>query len=171
MRFNYTPFIALVIFTLSIASCTTNYYVVRHAEKTNAPQNPPLSQAGLDRAVDLKEFLEDKGVDNIYVSQLTRTQQTAQPTANSTGITPVVFNVPTQNQALINQLQTHTDNRTILVVNHSNTVPNIVDALMQSPQGIVIPESDYDNLYHVRIKRFGSPKYKLTQLTFGQPTN
>ena len=151
--------------------CTTNYYVVRHAEKANSSSNTPLSAAGLQRAEDLKDYLADKGIDNIYTSQYLRTQQTAAPTANQFGLTAVEYDVPAELSNLITKLKSHGDNRSVLVVNHSNTVPVIIDSLMKSPQGITISETDFDNIYKVKVSRFLSVNRSLIQGTYGQPTN
>jgi broad specificity phosphatase PhoE len=156
---------------LSISSCTTHYYIVRHAEKANSTSDTPLSSAGETRANDLKDFLADKNIKNIYVSNYQRTQQTAQPTADANNIVPVIYNAPGEFDQLITRLKSHGDNRSILVVNHSNSVPQIVDSLMKAPQGIVIPESDFDNIYHVKVSRALSVNRRLFRLTYGQPTN
>ncbi len=167
----HTTILVIVIFIVGLSSCTTHYYIVRHAEKANSTSNTPLSGAGETRADDLRDYLADKGIDNIYVSQYLRTQQTAEPTATLTGLTHVVYDVPSQSANLITQLKTHGDNRSILVVNHSTTVPNIIDELMNAPQGIVIQESEFDNIYHVRVKRCLSTTRHFNQINYGQPTN
>ena len=153
---------------LFLSSCTTNFYIVRHAEKANATPDTALSAAGFQRAQDLADYLSDKGIDNVYTSQYLRTQQTAQPTADAAGKVPVVYEIHAQFDDMITQLKSHKDNRSILVVNHSNTVPDIIDALMESPQGIVIPENDFDNIYHVKIKRATNSVRIFTPLTYGQ---
>ena len=160
-----------VLITIFLFSCTTNYYIVRHAEKANSTLDTPLSSAGFNRADDLRDYLTGKGIDNIYISQYLRTRQTAQPTADHFGLTPVDYDVPSEFPNLITKLKTHGDNRSILIVNHSNTVPVIIDSLMKSPQGITIPESDFDNIYKVTVSRFLSVNRTFSQATYGQPTN
>ena len=160
-----------LIFSLALSACTTNLYFVRHAEKADASPNTALSTAGHQRAEDLRDFMEARSIDNIYTSNYLRTQQTAQPTIDALNITPVIYQQPAQFQELIDQLKAHRDNRSVLVVHHSNTVPVLIDELMEASQGIVIPESDYDNIYHIKIKRTNGESRVLQHFTYGQITN
>ncbi len=151
------------IILLTISSCSCTYYVVRHADKG---ADGLLTQDGFDRADDLWQELADKKIDAIYTTQVQRTQQTAQTVVDSTGLTPIViqsFNTPD----LISNLR-GTSKKSILVVGHSNTVPVIVDSLMVSPQGIVIPETDYDNLFIIKVSRGTSISRRLTRATYGE---
>lgn len=156
---------------LTLSSCNTHYYVVRHAEKASSAPNTPLSNDGFMRAEALWSELEDKGINRIYVSNYIRTQQTAQPTADATGITPQIFQAPGEMDQLIQQLKSQGNKKKVLVVSHSNLVPIIVDSLMKSPQGITIPESDFDNLFHIHVHKGLGVRRTLYQLTYGQPTS
>ena len=75
----------LGLMTISCTS-TSRIYVVRHAERgTPAPgsnmaaNNPPLSEAGEQRAQALKGLLQDKKVAYIFSTNTVRTMSTAQP--------------------------------------------------------------------------------------------
>ena len=64
---------------------TTTIYLVRHAEKiTDNPQeqDPGLTAAGLKRANDLKQFLQDVPIDAFFSTPYKRTQLTLAPLAN-----------------------------------------------------------------------------------------
>lgn len=122
-------------------------FIVRHAEKAadGDATNPPLSPAGEKRAEQLLAVLNDAGVEAVYATEFTRTQQTAAPFARAKGIEVSV--VPAKDTAaLVNRLKTTKGNA--LVVAHSNTIPEIIRAL-----GIGVPvtlgEHDYDNLFVV----------------------
>jgi len=50
-------YLTLLLF-LFLGSCTTNFYVVRHAEKSSYPkENPELTEEGKDRAERLRVIL------------------------------------------------------------------------------------------------------------------
>ena len=154
-----------------LSSCSyTYYYVVRHAEKTLNDCNAPLkSPEGFNRANALRDTLLHKGIDSIFVSTCLRTQQTAQPLATALGINMIQFDVA-NNTALIDRLK-KIRGKDILVVGHTNTVPAVVLAL----SGVSInpiSDSDYDNLYIIRIRRFlWTTTRSLQQTTYGAPTN
>src|SRR5687768_13565710 len=84
------------IIALFLISCkATTYYVVRHAEKetTNTmTSDVPLSEEGKQRAVALKDILQNQKVSQIYSTNYIRTKTTAQPLADALGITIQTYN-------------------------------------------------------------------------------
>jgi broad specificity phosphatase PhoE len=163
----FKSLLVISICLITLSSCTTTYYISRHAEKANSSGNTPLSTAGFARADALRDTLINKGIDNIFVSTALRTQQTAAPTAQAISITPVIEG---STQDLIQRLKNMRDQRQVLVVGHSNTVPQIIDALMDSPQNIQISENEFDNLFIIRVARNVSINRTLLQRTYGVPT-
>jgi broad specificity phosphatase PhoE len=122
-------------------------FLVRHAEKADASagdaKDPELSEPGRSRAESLARTLQDAGITSIYVTELKRTQQTAEPLARSASIKPTV--VPArETAALVARLKDNTGNA--LVVGHSNTVPDIIKTL-GAPEAITLDETEYDNLW------------------------
>jgi broad specificity phosphatase PhoE len=140
--------------------------LVRHAERAaQAGNDPPLSMAGEERAETLAHVAGDAGVSAVFVSEFQRTQQTAAPLAMALGLTPI--EIPAADvAALVTEIRGRRGS-TILVVGHSNTVPQIIDEL---GGGIVpaIAENEFDNLYVLFIPRWGSPR--LVRLKYGEPT-
>ena len=118
--------------------------VVRHAEKaTDDPTDPNLSEAGRQRAQDLVNAAAAAEVSAIYTTQYKRTQQTAQPLADRLHLTLTKLEVTKENSAgygalLAKELRTKHAGHTVLVVGHSNSVPQIVEAL----SGTKIPPFD-----------------------------
>lgn len=160
----------LFIVITSLASCSNYYYIVRHAEKTNSNCPAPLAADGFTRANVLRDTLQGKGIDSIFVSTCLRTQQTAQPLATLLNITPIEIE-PTDAaaQSLVPRLK-RIGGKQVLVVGHGNSVPIIVLGL--SGKTIAsIPDSDYDNLYIVKRKTFIWTTKTLTHVTYGAPTN
>lgn len=157
--------------TAPIAASGTTVVVVRHAEKsTDDPRDPSLSAAGQQRARDLGVALKDAGVTDIYVTQYKRTRQTAEPLAQATGASIVerpinAANSATYAQDLAHEILTRSGGKSVLVVGHSNTVPDIVKAL----SGSAVPpitDPEYDHIFVVTIPATGSPR--VMQLRFGR---
>jgi broad specificity phosphatase PhoE len=146
----------------------TTVILVRHAEKKIEPNNPDpdLSPAGQARALELVRMLGGAGLNAIYGTQYKRTQQTAKPLADNLGL-PVNVIDAKKTQDLVNSIRTTNRGQTILVVGHSNTVPEIVTALGGGsvPE---IPDSDYDNMFIVTIYKSGSAK--VTRIKYGGPS-
>jgi phosphohistidine phosphatase SixA len=159
---------SLIIATLLLifSSCsTTTYYVVRHAEKLNNTQDPPLNDAGFARAKVLSDTLRNKNINMIFTSELIRTKQTAEPTARRLEITPVIVQA-SETGELVNRLK-RLKGKNILVVRHSNELQQIVNAL--SPNDTIQPVNHEYNLLFVVKKKdvLGQKKYVLSRLTYG----
>lgn len=130
----------------------TTFVIVRHAEKaTDDPRDPSLSEAGHARAQALARVLADEPLSAAYATRYRRTQQTAAPTASAHGINVSTYEAALPAAQLAMQLRaTHATGGAVLVVGHSNTVPEIAAALSgQSTDAM--PESEFDRLYRVRI--------------------
>ena len=149
-------------------SATTTVILVRHAEKAAAPAaDPPLTPAGETRARALLDAVRDAGVGAIITTQFERTRATAAPTASALGITPEVVAAAgrTHAQDVVAAIRKHAG-QTVLVVGHSNTVPDIIGIL-----GAAVPpicDAEYDNLYVVVLPSSGNTK--LIRTKFGERT-
>jgi broad specificity phosphatase PhoE len=154
-------------------AAVTTVVVVRHAEKSaDDPRDPSLTAAGEERARGLAAVLADAGVSAIYTTQYKRNRQTAAPIAEKLGIPVTQRPVDATNSVsyasdLAREILSRNSGKTVLVVGHSNTVPDIVKALSgRSIPSISDPE--YDHIFIVEIPASGAPR--LLQLRFGQPT-
>jgi phosphohistidine phosphatase SixA len=156
-----------------VAALGTTIVAVRHAEKsTDDPKDPSLSEAGQQRARDLSVVLKDAGVTDVYVTQYKRTRQTAEPLAQASGISIVerpinATNSATYAQDLAREILTRSAGKSVLIVGHSNTVPDIVKAL----SGSAVPpigDAEYDHIFVVTVPAVGAPR--VMQLRFGRPT-
>lgn len=156
--------LALALLTLAFllqpASAQSTIFLVRHAEKAvgGDARDPDLSPAGHERAQALASILKDAGISAIFVTDLKRTQQTAEPFAKASNITPTI--VPAKETgALVARLKATSGNA--LVVGHSNTIPDILAALgISDPPEIA--DEDYDNLFLVTL----SAQPRLLRLHF-----
>jgi len=152
-------FTALLLTAASAAAQTTTVILVRHAEKEAAPENdPPLTDAGRARAEAIRELLKDAGISVIYSTPTARTVQTAQPLATAIGVqiteTPIRGGLQAYLNALAAKIRSENRGQTVLVVGHSNTVPQTVAAL-GAPAVPEIADPEYDGLYIVTIPAEG----------------
>ena len=123
-------------------------FLVRHAEKASTAANAPLSPEGEKRAECLAATLKDAGIKQIYVTDVTRTQQTAAPLAKALKIKPTILPAKDPN-ALIKNLA-YTGGGNILVVGHSDTVPFVI-ARLQGGTVAPIGENEYDRLFVMTV--------------------
>lgn len=146
--------LSVVGLLLLLSSCSTKYYIVRHAEKAAAAPNMssdvPLTVPGQQRADDLLEEVKKKKIGEVYSTQTVRTISTATPTADFFGVEIKIYG-PRPDSAFINRLKLL--NKNTLIVGHSNTVDDIVNGLCGTQQlPGDLPDSEYDNLFIVKKK-------------------
>jgi broad specificity phosphatase PhoE len=162
----YLRFAVLLAMTVLATACNTvpprdtssaplTFVVVRHAEKaTDDPQDPTLSEAGRVRADALAARLKDAPLVAVYATEFRRTQQTARPAADAHGI-PVgaYFARGPATESAAQWKQAHRAG-TVLVVGHSNTVPDLVAALCRCAVQ-PMDDTEYDRLSIVRVDAAG----------------
>ena len=143
---------------------TLTFVVVRHAEKgVDDARDPSLSAAGQARAQRLAALLADAPLTAAYATAYRRTQQTAQPAAAAHALTVLAYDAQLPADQFARQLRADHATGTVLVVGHSNTVPDIVGAL--SGQTVAaMGEDQFDQLYRIRIGADG--KAVLVQETY-----
>jgi phosphohistidine phosphatase SixA len=117
--------------------------LVRHAEKADGSDDPPLTEAGRLRAQSLANLLRDAGIERIYSSDVVRTRDTAAPLANDLGLGVVLYN-PKELNDLKDELMSSPGR--CLVVGHSNTTPEL-SGLIGGEPGPAIADDEYDRLY------------------------
>ena len=147
---------AIALFALTVppaAVAQSAVFVVRHAERADTSPDSVLSAAGEARAARLLDVLEGAGITQIYTTNLRRTIQTAAPLAAALKLTPAALPV-SDTDALVARVLAGPLADRILVVGHSNTVPEILKRLgIATP--ITIGDTEYDNLF-IAIPQKGS---------------
>jgi broad specificity phosphatase PhoE len=157
---------AIAIFSVAIFALwvwftanSTVVIVIRHAEKeTVSVPDPPLSAAGEARAALLARMFDlPKGagrLDAIYISSALRNQMTAAPLAARLGIAPIV--APTDDpRGLARRIVRENSGKRVMIIGHTNTVPDIVAALSGRSDIPPIDEKEYGILYIVTVPRIG----------------
>ncbi|MCZ8353440.1 MAG: phosphoglycerate mutase family protein [Cyclobacteriaceae bacterium] len=145
----------LTLLLESNAQETTTFILIRHAEKAkDGTQDPNLSPEGKQRAEVLNKILERSDIASIYSTNFRRTQQTVFPLAQAKGIT-----IQTYQQADLNWLQKvakENAGKIVLMVGHSNTIPEIANTLLSEKKFEQYPDDLYDQMlviqYSEKIK-------------------
>lgn len=116
-----------------LAGCATaepppqpSYLVVRHLHTPEGQRDPDLTAQGQAAAQQLAGMLGSERVAAIYVTDYKRSRQTASPLAARLGLTPIVYD-PRDTPGLVARVRQGP--WPVLIVGHSNTVPDIVAQL------------------------------------------
>lgn len=137
--------------TTAVEEIVTTYYLIRHAEKDRSdPDNgdPNLTEAGLQRAKNWATFFTNVDLDQIYSTNYNRTQQTARFVAEQKGITIQSYN---PSKLYSEDFQQLTQGGTVLVVGHSNTTPQFVNAIIGEEKYTDMDDGDNSSVYVVTV--------------------
>lgn len=150
---------------LVLSASTTLVMVMRHAEAVAGEEDPVLSADGEARAQRLAALMttaQGFAPDGIVVSGLRRTQETARPLAAALSI-PVVVVEGRDPGAVAERALADFQGKRVLIIGHSNTVPQIVGRL--SRQAVpAMSDSEFGTLYIVAVPRFSRPAVARIEL-------
>jgi len=175
IHWNLIPVLLLLLAFAVPAFALDTLYLVRHAEKIEPwPADReldsfrPLSPAGIARAEALAERLKDAGIVAAYTSRTTRALATAMPLVNRAHIPVKADDATTHPDEMMPFLEhlvgDHANDRAVLIVGHSNTIPELLLKLGATPdcyERIGIKNTDgleiegYDGLWKVDLKKQG----------------
>ncbi len=157
MRYRSISIILLILYsfsTLPIAHAQEVVYLVRHAEQVLDAEDPPLTEAGQQRAKTWASILRDADLKVIYTSKKRRTMQTGQPIAETLNV-PVETMSRKEVQGLVDRVRKERANDAVLIISHTRTLPKLVKAFGSSGDG-TINRDDYDNLFAIVPKEGGA---------------
>lgn len=161
---------ALTLGPTSLRAQASTVILVRHAEKAAPTGDADLSAAGRVRADDLKSALAAFPVQAILVSEFKRTAQTAEPVALALRLTPVAIpvNGKTADQiaATAAAVKKLPSGSAALVVGHSNTVGQIIEALGGPHLGDLC-DNEYATIFVLELVPGVAPK--LLRASYGTP--
>ena len=127
--------------------------LVRHAERAeDGTSDPPISETGEARARLLAEMLRDVELTHVHTTDYLRTRATGEPTAQEHGLEMTLYD-PGDLRAFAHRLRMTPGRH--LVLGHSNTTPELVEALGGDAHGD-IEEMEYDRLYLVTLTPEGA---------------
>jgi broad specificity phosphatase PhoE len=173
----------------SPAAALDTVYLVRHAEKASWPSErdldafQPLSPEGIERAEALAGRLGNAGIAAIYTSRTTRTIETAAPLAQAAGIPITADDAtirPDEMAAFLARVrEKHAGDQAVLLVGHSNTLPELLRKLGAAPDcyvrlnitgepGKLLIEG-YEGLWKVDLKKQGCEAIERGTLKAPEP--
>jgi broad specificity phosphatase PhoE len=148
MRYRLIGSILLILFSFSalpVAHAQQAVYLMRHAEQVLDVEDPPLTEAGHQRAKAWAGILRDAGIKVIYTSKKRRTRQTGEHIAQALNI-PLETTPRRDVVGLVNRLRTRHADDVVLVITHTRTIPKLFKELGHS-EDVTIHRDDYDNLF------------------------
>lgn len=159
--------LAFILLLPAVAAAQQSIVLVRHAERQRGEGDDSLSDAGRQRAERLAGLLKDAGITHVFVSDLRRTIETAEPLARLRNVSPSRIAIPAQGRRKISpsELQVRATllaisklprTAVVLVVGHSNTVPMFLARLGHAPS-IQIAEAEFDNVFIVTPRATRAP--------------
>lgn len=152
------------------SQATTTVLFVRHTDTDifTEGDDPGLNARGFARAEELATFVQDidvvAGVDAIYASEFSRTQQTAEAVARRLELEVNVANPYDVEAFMADVLRDH-KGEIVLVVTHGDAIAPLVEELHGSKNVPPIATDEYDNFYIVTIPNYG--KVKTLRLHYG----
>lgn len=167
MKFLTLPALLLTaVLGVAQAAEPTTVLLVRHAEKAAEPaDDPPLTAAGRQRALDLLEVVRAAGVDAILATDKIRTQQTVAPTAELLGLRPKI--VPMDDIAGMAQAIWDLPGKTVLVGSHSGDSIELIEKLGAGKLART-PEHQYDDFFVITVN--GPGDAHVVRLKYGVRT-
>ncbi|WP_084708522.1 histidine phosphatase family protein [Hymenobacter norwichensis] len=151
---------------------TTTIYVVRHAEKDLTPNlpDPLLTPAGQQRALALRDtLLRHRPLSAIFSTATTRTRATAEPLAQALGLTIQDYDAK-QLPTLVARIRRDYAGQKVLVVGHSNTILETVQAFGAARPVPSIGDNEYDYLLEVRMAKDSTRVPTAVARRYGQPS-
>ena len=139
-----------LVFSIPENDCST-FYLIRHAEKervNKSARDPKLNEKGIIRALNWKDYFIDKDISKIYSTNYKRTLETVKPIEVAMGLTAILYS-----PSSIDYKNFISSNKgeIVLVVGHSNTIPEFVNELINDQVYSQIDDLNNSNLYIVKL--------------------
>lgn len=133
---------------------TTTFILVRHAEKENdGTRDPELSAEGKLRAEKFSALVSKTAIDAIYSTDYKRTRNTVAPLAALKQLSVTTY--ASMKAADLEALLAKHRGRTIVLAGHSNTVPEIANALAGEKKFAQFSDDDYGNVLVISVSTVG----------------
>lgn len=153
------PFISFAQSEISL----TTIILIRHAEKVKSDSSDPeLSSEGVERALRLKQLLINAEISTIYSTNYKRTKNTVLPLAETLDIKVEMYD-PRDNK-ITEQLLINHEGKTILISGHSNTTPQLVNALINQEKYKSLDENEYGKIFIVTVTN--QEETKVVELSY-----
>lgn len=123
----------------------TKLILIRHAEKNDSSTDPELSEKGKLRAQKLSDLFVDVKIDKLYSTPYNRTKQTLAIVATEKDLKIETYN-PSDISFSDNLLENNLG-KTALIVGHSNTIPNLVNSLINENKYKQLEENEFGKIW------------------------
>ncbi|WP_267176069.1 winged helix-turn-helix domain-containing protein [Marinicella marina] len=143
-------------------SDVTQIYILRHTEKTDDfAEDPLLSERGIERAKYWKKVLQHIEFDRVFTTDFKRNIMTAELIADASTVQPDLY-YPMSFDVLkfINQIR----GQKVLVIGHSNTIPDMVNRLIDETKYPPMSHENYNILYVVNINKDGATSSSMLHI-------
>jgi phosphohistidine phosphatase SixA len=145
---------SVLIFLLHIGFIATaqktTVWIVRHAEKDTTyinRQDPDLTATGQQRALDLAAYLQNETIVKVFSTDTKRTRQTAKHVK-----APLEIYNPKNLTGLLDLIPQNANGKSVLIVGHSNTVLETIEALGGKRPLTLLTDDDYDYLFKIELE-------------------
>ena len=138
------------IFSIPQDDCST-FYLIRHAEKVRthkSDSDPKLNEKGVLRALNWKSYFIDKDISKIYSTNYKRTLETVKPIQKAIGLNTILYS---PSNIDYKKFISSNKGEIVLVVGHSNTIPDFVNELINDQVYSQIDDLNNSNLYIVKL--------------------
>ncbi len=172
MKIIFSLFIALFLFSFAGSSSVyaqehrnLTIILLRHAEKDASPTadkaNPELSADGKLRAQRLVKIANKYKPDAIYSSDFIRTRETVAPLALKRKLNVQIYDH--RNLKALAELIMSGKIKRLVIVGHNTTTPALVNLLIGQEKYKMLPETEYDKIFVVKIKRRKTKPNKIKE--------
>jgi DNA-binding winged helix-turn-helix (wHTH) protein/phosphohistidine phosphatase SixA len=147
-------------------SNVTQIYILRHAEKSDSSsKNPNLSSKGIKHANYWKKVLQYVKFDRVLTTDYIRSIKTAKIISGELNIEPEIYH-PMSFEILkfIQDIQ----GEKALIIGHSNTIPDMVNRLIDESKYPPMSHENYNLMYLITIDKNGDTSSSLMHIE--QPT-
>ncbi|TDR16362.1 winged helix-turn-helix domain-containing protein [Marinicella litoralis] len=149
-------------------SNVTQIYILRHTEKADeTSENPVLSPAGIARAKYWKKVLQHTSFDQVFTTEFKRNIQTANLIASNSSVKPEMY-YPMSFDVVnfMNQIK----GQTVLIIGHSNTIPDMVNRLINETKYPPMSHQNYNILYTITINENGETSSSMLHIEMPETT-
>ncbi|MCF6299987.1 MAG: winged helix-turn-helix domain-containing protein [Proteobacteria bacterium] len=143
-------------------SNVTQIYILRHTEKSDlSSEDPTLSEAGVKRANYWKQVVQHVDFDRIFTTNFIRNIETADIMAEGLNIKPELY-YPMSFEVLkfVQKIQ----GQKVLIIGHSNTIPDMVNRLIDEIRYAPMSHKNYNLMYLITINENGDTSSSLLNI-------
>jgi phosphohistidine phosphatase SixA len=155
--------------TLYAQNGKITFILIRHAEKDTSPTankaDVDLTQQGRERAVRFFETVKEYKPEQIFSTIFRRARETVTPLAQNLNPDYRLM-IQTYNYAEIEEFAEKLlklDAKTVVVVGHNNTTPQLANLLIKQEKYTLLPETEYGKIWIIKIKRNRNKPNKIIE--------